>query len=177
MIIHISSIQRTLPLLRLYPCVRCRQGGADELQQGALEGGRAQRDSGEHGRARLYGNPGRARYGQRNRATYRQQQRGRTATHHGCTRRNSARPAEPPRGSGRTGRIPRLGPSICHQRKRVCNRRGHDSDDLTSGDVVLVTCPTPRVIARFCCLAGGWSGPTTRARMARRRVGRSTASR
>jgi NAD(P)-dependent dehydrogenase (short-subunit alcohol dehydrogenase family) len=53
-IIHVSSIQRTLPLYRLHPRVRRRQGGPDELQQGALEGGRAQRDSREHGRARLH---------------------------------------------------------------------------------------------------------------------------
>ena len=57
-----------------------------------------------------------------------------------CTRRNSARQAEPPRGSGRTGRIPRLGPSICHQRKRVCHRRGHDSDDLTVRAAMIRRC-------------------------------------
>jgi NAD(P)-dependent dehydrogenase (short-subunit alcohol dehydrogenase family) len=43
-----------VPALRCPPRVRCGQGGLDELQQGALEGGRAQRDSREHGRARLH---------------------------------------------------------------------------------------------------------------------------
>ena len=130
-IIHISSIQRTLPLYDSTLAYAAAKAALTNYSKGLSK------EVGPRGIRVNTVAPGYTetqaalRYCQRNRATYRQQQRGRTATHHGCTRRNSARQAEPPRGSGRTGRIPRLGPSICHQRKRVCHRRGHDSDDLT----------------------------------------------
>jgi hypothetical protein len=47
-IVHVSSIQRTLPLLRFDPGVCCRQSRPDQLQQGVVQRGQPEGSAGRH---------------------------------------------------------------------------------------------------------------------------------
>jgi len=47
-IVHISSIQRRLPLFEANACLRGRQSRPHDVQQGAVEGARTQRHPGQH---------------------------------------------------------------------------------------------------------------------------------
>ena len=129
-IIHISSIQRTLPLFDSTLAYAAAKAALTNYSKGLSKEVAAKGIRVNSRRSRLYRNGSRCRYGQRNRATNRHQHGCREAADHGLSGRHSARQAKSSGGSRRIGRIPRIGPSVVHHWKRVRHRRWNNPNHL-----------------------------------------------
>ena len=129
-IIHVTSIQRVLPIARVDDRLRCGQGGTVDVQQGPLEGGDAQGNPRYPRFSRLGRNGGGGRTGGAPRGPSRYGLRGRQADHHEEPRRHSARPSRQAEGSRGPHRFSGLAASGFDYRNRVRDRWRDCSDCL-----------------------------------------------
>ena len=117
-IIHISSIQRRLHLVdpaataavRGHARLRGCESGADDLQQGVVQGSRAEGRAREFGRAGIHRDDGGRRSRRPPRRAGGNDRGARASGLDGFTRRDSDRPARSTRRSRGARRVPRVGP-------------------------------------------------------------------
>jgi NAD(P)-dependent dehydrogenase (short-subunit alcohol dehydrogenase family) len=130
-IVHVTSIQRKMPLYDATLRLRGGQGRTYDLQQRPGQRTRTARHSRQHCLTRLHPKP-RSRTTDRNgqpRASPRPR-RG-TAKDHGLTRRDPGRLTRAPRRHRRTRRLPGLRPRLSNNRRRTHYRRRNDPNHLS----------------------------------------------